>query len=98
MIGITVGVAAVITIVSLGGGVQELIIGEFEQLGASSSTISLNFNKAGNLDRINQEDIDALNKQIKNLKFISRPVYSIGNFQTKYEDHLIFLWELIRIS
>ena len=46
MIGITVGVAAVITIVSLGEGAQQLIIGEFEQLGASSSTISVNFTKA----------------------------------------------------
>lgn len=90
MIGITVGVAAVITIVSLGGGVQELILGEFEQLGASSSTISLNINKANDSDRINQEDIDALDKQIENLKYISRPVYTIGNYQTEHEDHLIF--------
>ncbi|NLJ70523.1 MAG: FtsX-like permease family protein [Clostridiaceae bacterium] len=91
MIGITVGVAAVITIVSMGSGVQELILGEFEQLGASSSTISLNFNKATDSDRINQEDISALRLQIQNLKYISRPVYAIGNYEAKHEDHLIFL-------
>lgn len=90
MIGITVGVAAVIIIVSLGDGVQELILGEFEQLGASSSTISINFSKASDTDRINQDDVEALGKQIKNLKYISRPVYTIGNYQTESEDNLIF--------
>jgi len=67
-----------------------LILGEFEELGASSSTISLNFSKASDSDRINQDDVEALGKQIKNLKYISRPVYTFGNYQTEFEDHLIF--------
>lgn len=91
MIGITVGVAAVITIVSLGQGAQELILGEFEQLGASGSTISVNYSKASDSDQINADDVDALAKQIKGIKHISRPVYSIGNYYTDFENHLAFI-------
>lgn len=91
MIGITVGVAAVITIVSLGEGAQQLIIGEFEQLGASSSTISVNFTKASDSDRINADDVDAISKQIKGVKYVSQPIHSIGNYQANNKDHLAFL-------
>ncbi len=67
MLGIIVGIGSVIAVVAAGEGGKEAILGQFNEIGASTVMISVQRNNASNSDFITSADIDALKKQIPEL-------------------------------
>jgi len=59
MLGIIIGIGAVIMITSIGSGFQATVTGEFERLGMNGVQLSMNFNKEIlNSDRLTLDDCD----------------------------------------
>ncbi|NLC27006.1 MAG: FtsX-like permease family protein [Fastidiosipila sp.] len=71
MLGIIVGIASVIAIVSVGEGATKGIIGQFDQVGASSLLVSVSSGQATEDDYITQEDVDMIRQTVRDLRFIS---------------------------
>jgi len=80
MLGIIIGISSVITIVSLGKGGQNAITGQFEKLGASSVTVSVDTAKAQSTDYITLEDVKLIKDKIDTVKYSSpaNQVMSLG--------------------
>ena len=70
MLGIIIGIASVIIIISLGNGGRTLMLGQFNNIGASTIVISVNGAESQS-DRINDKDIDAIRNSVANVKYIS---------------------------
>lgn len=79
MLGIIIGIASVIAIVSLGNGGQNSITSEFEKIGASSITVSVDVSEASASDYITFKDIEGLNEKVDNIKYISPTATQRGN-------------------
>lgn len=79
MLGIIIGIASVIAIVSLGNGGQNSINKEFEKIGASSITVSVDASEASASDYFTLKDIEALNEKVDNIKYISPTATQKGN-------------------
>lgn len=71
MLGIIIGISSVIAIVSLGAGGQSSITSEFEKIGASSITVSVDASSASRSDYITLKDVEAINEKVNNIKYIS---------------------------
>lgn len=87
MLGIIIGVAAVIAIITLGNGGRDYIVGMIKSMGSSVINISINSKEADAGDYITSEDI----KDIKNLEsvaYVSQVSMSIGNVSTKHNSNL----------
>ena len=68
MLGIIIGVAAVIAIITLGNGGRDYIVGMIKNMGSSVINISINSKETNASDYITAEDI----KAIKNLSHRAR--------------------------
>ena len=70
MLGIIVGIASVIAIVSLGEGGKQEVLGQFDQIGASTVMIQVRSSAAQSGDYITQKDIEL----IRNLPVLIKSV------------------------
>ena len=93
MIGIIIGVSSVITITSLGGGLQKTISKNLEILNAKALQITLNFAKQSELrakDKIFIDDIDKI-KEHPNVRYVSGYKGFLGNVTLKNPDEKRFV-------
>ncbi len=74
MLGIIIGISSVITIVSLGSGGKNSIIGEFEKMGTNNITITVDANNSQENDYITLKDIDAIKNKVNTVKYVS-PIF-----------------------
>ncbi|HOO25010.1 MAG TPA: ABC transporter permease [Clostridiales bacterium] len=84
MLGIIIGVASVIAIVTVGNGGRDYIVGMIRDMGSNSISISVNTAIATPSEYITDEDIKAM-KQLDMVKYVSPVVMSLGNAQTEKE-------------
>lgn len=77
MLGIIVGIGAVIAIVGVGDGAKALIMGEFEGVGASSIIISASSSDAQDQDMITARDIEDI-RNLDDVRLVSPSVYGFG--------------------
>jgi putative ABC transport system permease protein len=89
MLGIIIGVAAVVSLISLGEGVQNAITGEIE--GAGSNVISIipggSFAAASGSDTFSLEDIYAIRDNVDNLNAVAAQLTRGGRLN--YEDETV---------
>ncbi len=87
MLGIIIGIAAVIAITSVGNGSQEEIKSQFDSLGVGRMTVTLRSNSPRNMftsDSLTLDDYELLTT-CPGIKYIS-PTYSSSNFTVKLYD------------
>jgi len=90
MLGIIIGVGAVITMLAIGQGAKKIIEDQVNSMGTNVITISSNFNSsrstassgAGTGSLVKVEDVDAIKNQVKGVLYASPVVRSFG--QIKY--------------
>ena len=85
MLGIIIGVAAVIAIITLGNGGRDFIVGMIKDMGSSVINISVNAGEADASDYITAEDIEAIRK-LDSVSYVSPVVISMGSASTKREN------------
>lgn len=71
MLGIIIGIASVIAVVSLGKGGRYKITGEFEKMGATRVNVAVNRTKAQKNDYFTRRDIELIETQVDTMKYIS---------------------------
>lgn len=71
MLGIIIGISSVISIVSLGEGGKESILGQFEKIGASTFSITVNDKIAEKRDYITDDDISKIKTNVAGVKYVS---------------------------
>lgn len=79
MLGIIIGIASVIAIVSLGQGGQSAVTDEFNKIGATTVTVSVDASKAQQSDYINLKDTDQIKNNVDVIRYVS-PVFQAGGF------------------
>ncbi|MGN1318346.1 MAG: ABC transporter permease, partial [Lachnospirales bacterium] len=87
MLGIIIGIAAVIAITSIGNGSQKQITEQFDSLGVGRMTVSLRNNSPRNMftsDALTLDDYESL-KKLDGIKYIS-PTYSGSYYSVKLLD------------
>ena len=62
MLGIIIGVASVISIITIGNGGRDYIVGMIEDMGSNAIQISVNANTANQSNYITEEDISSIKK------------------------------------
>jgi putative ABC transport system permease protein len=90
MLGIIIGVAAVITMLAIGAGAKKIVDDQISSMGTNVLTISSNFAssrtavraEAGTGTSIKIDDVDAIREQIKGVRYASPMVRTWG--QMKY--------------
>lgn len=85
MLGIIIGVAAVIAIITIGNGGRDFIVGMIQDMGSSVINISVNTGEADASDYITAEDIEAIRK-LESVSYVSPVVISMGSVSTKHEN------------
>ncbi len=91
MLGIIVGIASVIAIVSLGEGGKDEILGQFEQIGASSFIVQVRQNQAQIGDYITQSDIEAIKTSLDSVRLATSSSQTVGSAQTELGSSRVFL-------
>lgn len=87
MLGIIIGIAAVIAITSIGNGSQAQITEQFDSLGVGRMVVSLRSNSPRNMfssDALTLDDYEGL-KEVEGIKYIS-PTYSASYYSVKLLD------------
>lgn len=87
MLGIIIGIAAVIAITSIGNGSQAQITEQFDSLGVGRMIVSLRSNSPRNMfssDALTLDDYEGL-KEVEGIKYIS-PTYSASYYSVKLLD------------
>ena len=77
MLGIIVGIASVIAIVSLGEGGKSEVMSQFDKIGASTVTISVRESRARDVDYITMRDVEYIRENIDTVKWVTIPVQTI---------------------
>ncbi len=85
MLGIIIGVAAVIAIITLGNGGRDYIVGMIKDMGSSVINITINSKEADASDYITAEDIKAI-KNLESVSYVSQVSISIGSVSTKFNE------------
>lgn len=91
MLGIIVGIASVIAIVSLGEGGKSEVMGQFEQIGASTVIIQVRSGQAQNSDYISQSDLNAIRTRIDSVKHVTASLQTIARASTDMGRRRIYL-------
>jgi putative ABC transport system permease protein len=91
MLGIIVGIASVITIVSLGEGGKNEVLGQFDQIGASTVMIHVRSNQAQSGDYINQSDLDAIRSRIDTVKHVSASLQTMASASSDVKRSRVYL-------
>lgn len=79
MLGIIIGIASVIAIVSLGQGGQSAITDEFNKIGATTVTVSTDASKAQQSDYITLKDTEQIKNNVDIIKYVS-PIFQASGF------------------
>jgi len=93
MIGVVIGIAAVVSIISLGQGLENVIIGQFEDMGADKITVmpGSSLLSAGMATiPLNQKDHDAV-KRTRGVKSVAGMIYSSTRVEYKEESEYTFV-------
>ncbi|MFA9398176.1 MAG: ABC transporter permease [Clostridiaceae bacterium] len=90
MLGIIIGISSVIAIVSLGNGGTEQITAEFEALGASSVTISVDQSKAQDTDYITDKDMQQIKEKVNEVSYVSPSINSQATLYTEDKSYLTY--------
>jgi putative ABC transport system permease protein len=91
MLGIIVGIASVITIVSLGEGGKREVLGQFDQIGASTVMIHVRTSLAQPGDYINQNDLEAIRARIDTVKHVTASLQTMANASSDDSKSRIYL-------
>jgi putative ABC transport system permease protein len=86
MLGIIIGVSAVIAIITLGNGGRDYIVGMIRDMGQNVVSVSVNSKYAEKPDYITLQDIDAL-KQIDGVRYVSPLVMDMAQISTDYSQN-----------
>lgn len=78
MLGIIIGVASVIAVITVGTGGRDYIIGMIENMGASIVNISVNASEAGASDYIDYSDVEAIRK-LETVAYVTPVTMSMGS-------------------
>lgn len=89
MLGIIIGVASVIAIITLGTGGRDYIINMINDMGSNAITITVNGTRANESQFITEADITAM-KSLDNVQYCSPYDYSFGAVQTADFDGYVF--------
>lgn len=88
MLGIIIGIAAVIAINSVGNGSQQEITEQFDSLGVGRMTVNMRSNSPRNMfssDALKYEDYELIRDSVEGIKLIS-PTYSSSMYSVKLLD------------
>lgn len=85
MLGIIIGVASVIAIITLGQGGRDFIVGMIRDMGQSVVNISVNTAVASNSDYITKDDVQAI-KDNEAVQYISPVVMNFGSASTQHAE------------
>lgn len=69
MLGIIIGISSVISIVSIGRGGRDVIMGEFEKIGSSTMKIKVDMKRASIKDYFKIDDIKYIKEKSENIKY-----------------------------
>lgn len=90
MLGIIIGIASVIIVVSVGNGATNEILGLFEQIGANTLQVKVS-SDASDSDQITMEDIEAIKEKITTVKYASTLRYQMGKLETPRSSALLMV-------
>ncbi len=96
MLGIIVGIASVIAIVSLGEGGKDEVMGQFEQIGASTVIVQVRSSRAQRNDYITQNDLQAVRERLDTVKYITASQQAVSRASTDMGRRNIFLTAIDR--
>lgn len=82
MLGIIIGVASVIAVITVGNGGRDYIVGMIRDMGSSAITIGVDALKASNSDYITDADIEAI-KSLEAVDYVSPTVMAMGSISTE---------------
>ncbi|NLO37624.1 MAG: FtsX-like permease family protein [Clostridiaceae bacterium] len=91
MLGIIVGIASVIAIVSLGEGGKQEVLGQFDQIGASTVMIQVRSSAAQTGDYITQKDIELIRDRSDLIKSVTASIQTIASAATETDQRRIYL-------
>jgi putative ABC transport system permease protein len=91
MLGIIVGIASVIAIVSLGEGGKNEVLGQFDQIGASTVMIQVRSSNARSSDYITQKDLELIRSRMDLIKHVTASVQTMARAATETDDSRIYL-------
>ncbi len=91
MLGIIVGIASVIAIVSLGEGGKQEVLGQFDQIGASTVMIQVRSSAAQSGDYITQKDIELIRNRPDLIKSVTASIQTIASASTETDQRRISL-------
>lgn len=92
MLGIIVGVAAVVTILSVGQGARNLIMEQFDTVGTASSMVYCRTNVLNNEDAFTMEDLEMLRRRVPNLVSVTPMAMDTAEMKTTRGAHSVFLF------
>lgn len=90
MLGIIIGVASVIAIVTVGNGGRDYIVGMIRDMGSSAISITVNVmnTDVSNSDYLTDEDISAV-KALENVQYVSPMAMTVGSLSVGGSDDAI---------
>jgi len=89
MLGIIIGVASVIAIITLGTGGRDYIIDMINDLGSNAISIMVNATTANDSQYMTESDIEAM-KKLETVQYCSPYVYTFGAVQASDYDGYVF--------
>jgi len=89
MLGIIIGVSSVISIITLGNGGRDYIVGMIEDMSSNAIQIMVNANTAEDADYISEADISAI-KKLDGIQYCSPFEMSFGQVSTQGYDGYVF--------
>lgn len=89
MLGIIIGVASVIAIITIGDGGRDYIVNMIEDMGSDAIQIMVNTTNAEPSDYLTEADINSI-KKLDSVKYCSPYEYSFGQVTTKDYDSFVF--------
>jgi putative ABC transport system permease protein len=91
MLGIIVGIASVITIVSLGEGGKNEVLGQFDQIGASTVMIHVRSSQAQPGDYITPGDLEAIRSRIDTVKHVTASLQTMASAASDTKKSRVYL-------
>jgi putative ABC transport system permease protein len=81
MLGIVIGIAAVIAVVSLGNGMTKFVQDELNGIAGNYGTISISYDKTS--ERVTEDDMRLLESSLPDIKGVSPSLYAYGKVKGK---------------
>ena len=91
MLGIIVGIASVIAIVSLGEGGKNEVLGQFDQIGAATVMVSVRSSAAQASDYITESDLEAIRGRSDLIKHVTASLQTIASAASEEKKSRIYL-------